>query len=126
MLDTTLQIKKEKKISKKIMNEEIKKYPVYVLNILGQIIPAIWIKDTNCYDHSQFNLHHFIEFQHYNRNKQWYEDRGIKQKLILMRIKTHEQLHFQAIKNMTDEEFETHYKVSRWDLIFNRNKTKRK
>jgi hypothetical protein len=117
---------KEKKLSKKIMNEEIKRHPVYVLNILGQLIPAAWIKSTDDYDHSQFNLHHFIEFQHYKKHSDWYEKQGIKQKLILIRIKTHEQLHFIAIKNLTDEEFEKRYRISRWDLIYSRKHTKRK
>ena len=111
---------REKKLSKKIMNEEIKKYPVYILNIFGQLISANWIKGTDYYDHSKFNLHHFIEFQHYNKHTDWYEKQGIKQKLILMQIKTHEQLHFIAVKNLSDEEFKKHYGISRWDLIFNR------
>lgn len=111
------------KIPKKIMNVEIGKYDVFVLNILGQLIPAPWIKSTADYDHSQYELHHYIAYSHYERNKEWYEERGIKQKLILVRKKTHEQLHFQAVRNMTDEEFEKAYKISRWNLVFNRKHT---
>ena len=37
-----------------------------------------------------------------------------------MSIQLHEQLHFQAIKNLTDEEFKTKYKISRYELIFNK------
>lgn len=104
----------------KNMNKEIKKYDVYALNILGQVVPAPWIKSTANYNHMYLELHHYIPFNIFERNRKWYEERGIKQKLILMLKRIHEQVEFRAIKNMTDEEFEKEFKISRWELIFNR------
>ncbi len=87
---------------------------------MGQLVPVSWIKSTDDYDHSRFNLHHYIEYEAYTGNEEWYEMRGIKQKLILISIPIHEQLHFIAIKNLTDEQFKQKYKISRWKLIYNR------
>lgn len=103
----------------KLMNEEIKKYPIFIINTSGRLIKTNKIKSTNDYSH-QCNLHHYIPYSDYERNKQWYIERGIEQKLILMSIPLHEQLHFQAIKNLTDEEFKAKYKISRYELIFNK------
>ena len=37
-----------------------------------------------------------------------------------MSIPLHEQLHYQAIKNLTDKEFKARYKISRYELIFSK------
>ena len=101
------------------MNDDILKYPIYVFRN-GKLKRTFRIKSTDDYDHYLFNLHHYIEKQHYESNKQWYEDRGIKQFLILLPVVIHEQLHGNAIKNLSDEEFKSRYKISKWDLLFNR------
>ncbi len=111
------------KLRPKIMNREIAIYKIFFLNTSGRLIPVNWIKTTKDYDHFQFELHHYIPYSVYERNKQWFIDRGIEQKLILVKKHTHEQIHFQAIKNLTDYEFEKHYKISRWKLIFNKKHT---
>jgi hypothetical protein len=100
------------------MNDDIKKYPVYALSNQG-LVP-IEITSTNDYNHMTHQLHHFIKQQSYNGNKDWYDNKGIEQKLILLPNFVHEQVHQQAIKNLTDEEFEEKFKISRWELIFNR------
>ena len=51
---------------------------------------------------------------------------GIEQKLILMRKHTHEQLHFQAIKNLTDAEFQNKYNISRRELMLSQEKKPRR
>lgn len=107
-------------MQKHSMNEDILKYDIFVLTRKGELIKTDQIKSTDDYNHFVFSLHHYILKQHYNRNPQWYEDRGIKQKLILMPIAVHEQLHGQAIRNISDNEFKSRYKISRWDLLFNR------
>lgn len=104
----------------KLMDEEIKKYPIYIINTSGKLIKTNRIKSTKDYNHNQCNLHHYIPYSDYEQNKQWYIERGIEQKLILMTIPLHEQLHNQAIKNLTDEEFKAKYKISKYELIFNR------
>lgn len=114
------------KIKPKIMNREISLYEIYSLTKTGQLTRIYWISNTGDYNHSQYELHHYIPYSIYERDKEWFQSRGIKQKLILMRKQTHEQVHFQAIKNLTDKEFEEHYKISRWELIFNRKHFKGK
>nr|DAX39355.1 MAG TPA: hypothetical protein [Caudoviricetes sp.] len=103
------------------MARELKKYQdsIFYVNKLGGLV-KIHLDSLEDYDHSLYNLHHYIEYQHYERNKNWYEDRGIKQKLILMSITLHEHVHNIGIKTLTDAEFEKKYKISRWKLIFNR------
>lgn len=109
---------------KSSMNEDIKKYPVFYY-YKGRLLNADnMIFSTNDYNHSTHNLHHFVEKQHYEKNKNWYEERGIMQKLILMPISMHEQIHNQAIHNLTDAEFLERYKISRWELVFNRKYSK--
>jgi hypothetical protein len=106
------------------INNEIKKYPIYVLATTGTLIRCRAIKSVLDYDHSSYHLHHYIPKGAYYRNKQWYADRGIEQELILMPISIHEQVHNQAVKNLTDTEFEQKYKISRWELVFNKKHTK--
>ena len=113
------------KIPPKIMNREISLYKIFAL-VKGQLKAVHWINDTNDYDHFQFELHHYIPYSIYERNKEWFQSRGIEQKLILMRKHTHEQLHFQAIKNLTDAEFQDKYNISRRELIFNKKYLKGK
>lgn len=106
------------KIPDKVMNAEIQKYNIYLLNKSGKLIRIYSIKSTKDYNHSQFHLHHYIEFQQYEANKEWFIERGIEQKLILVTIATHEQIHCQAVKTLSDEEFKIKYKISRDGLLF--------
>lgn len=41
-----------------------------------------------------------------------------------MKETTHEQVELRAVKNLTDEDFEEKYKISRWELIFNKKHSK--
>ena len=102
------------------MNEEIEKYPIYMLNTQGRLFQIYSIKKTNDYDHNRFALHHYRPYQAFIQNPQWYEERGIKQKLILISHICHEHIHNMGIKNLTDKEFEQKYKISKWELIYNR------
>jgi hypothetical protein len=105
------------------MEKEIQKYPIYVLNKEGKLIRTYQINGTKDYNHYMCNLHHYIPFQEYEKNKKWYQEKGIEQKLILMSIPIHEQIHNQAIKILSDEEFKERYKISKWELIFNKKKS---
>lgn len=117
------ELEREFKMRKHDMNEDIKKYDIFILTRSGKLKKTDRIKSTNDYNHYSFNLHHFIEKQHYNDNENWYKERGITQKLILLPIFIHEQLHGIAVKNLSDEEFKARYKISKWALIFNRKYT---
>lgn len=105
-------------------NADLKLYPVYGLSHQGELIPLPNITSTTNYNHQTHHIHHFIKQQEYNRDKQWFDERGIKQKLILLPVWLHEQVHNQAICNLTDEQFKEKFKISRWDLVFNRRYSK--
>jgi len=63
----------------KIMNNEIIKYPVYLLNKEGKLIRIYWIKTTDDYSHRNYALHHYIPYQAYIKNPEWFKERGIEQ-----------------------------------------------
>lgn len=100
------------------MQQDIKKYPIYRL-VAGELVRCD-IATLEEYNHYAFNLHHYIKQQEYKRNEKWFRDRGIEQKLILLSIPCHEQVHLQAVKNLSDDAFEMAYGISRWELLFNR------
>jgi len=105
----------------KIMNDEIAKYPIYMVNKLGGLVRIYNIKSTKDYNHYTCNLHHFIPYHQYIKKPEWYAEQGIEQKLILMSIPMHEQLHNQAVKVLSDSEFHRRYRIEKSKLIY-RNK----
>ncbi len=108
-----------KEPKKKNMDWEIWNYPCYKLCPRGRLVD-IPLQNTSEYNHQVSNLHHYIPYNQYKHNRKWFQDRGIEQKLILMPTIIHEQLHFQAVNNVSDEEFERLYGISRWELVFNK------
>lgn len=106
------------------MNDDIKEFDIFILTPEGKLQKIEWILTDSDYNHYAFNLHHYILKNQYWDNKQWYNERGIKQKLILLPKSIHEQVHQIAIKNLSDEQFLLSYRISRWDLLFNRKFTK--
>ena len=106
------------------INDDLSRYPVYALSITGEIIQMPHIKTTGDYNHLTHHIHHYIRQGAYARNKWWYDKRGIKQKLFLVPIFLHEQIHHTAVKNLKDEEFQEKFHISRWDLVFNRKFSK--
>ncbi len=108
---------------KSTMSEDIKKYPIYTV-IKGKLIKLNNIKSTADYNHYSHNLHHFIPGQQYEKNKSWFKERGVEQKLLLIPIAMHEHIHNQGVFILSDDDFEVCYKISRWDLIFNRKYSK--
>ena len=83
------------------MNEDIQKYPVYALSQNG-LVP-IEIFSIADYNHQTHQLHHYIRQGAYNGNKEWYDKRGIEQKLILLPCYVHEQVHNTAINNLNKQ-----------------------
>lgn len=104
-------------MAKSTMNEDIKKYPIYALDN-GRLFRIYNIHSTRDYNHYMYSMHHYILRMHYEDNIQWYKDRGIEQKLILLPIYIHEQVHNIAIKNLSDEDFEKYFKISRNKLFY--------
>lgn len=112
-------------LTPKRMNDEIAAYPTYYLTAKGRLT-EIPLASTDEYNHQRLHLHHYIPYEQYmdKQNHKWFIDNGIKQKLILMPIQVHEQVHQAAIKNLSDDDFLYQYGISRWDLIFNKKYTK--
>ena len=107
------------------MNGDLSRYPVYFLTVNGQLMRCSWIKSTDDYDHTTHHIHHYIRKSNYECHKQWYDERGIEQKLIYLPIWLHLIIHNDPSgANVTDEEFETRFNISRWDLVFNRRYSK--
>lgn len=117
------QLERSFNMKKSTMNDDIKEFDIFRLLPSGKLQQIFYINSTADYNHYTHNLHHYIKKQHYDKNKSWYEERGIKQKLILLPISTHEQVHNQAIENLSDDDFYGFYKISRWDLLFNKKHT---
>lgn len=109
---------KSAKVPLKVMNVEIQRFPIYILNSQGKLIKTDRIKDTGDYNHMAVHLHHYIPFRTYYEKIGWFTEHGIEQKLILVTIPMHEQIHEMAVHNLTDREFRRRYKISRKDLIF--------
>lgn len=95
-----------------MMNDDIKKFPVYGLSTQG-LVP-IEIHSTEDYNHYTHHLHHYIKQQDWKRNKEWFIERGIEQKLILMPVQVHVDLH-NCISNFKDK-----YNIDRSELLFSR------
>lgn len=95
-----------------MMNDDIKQFPVYGLSSQG-LVP-IEIYSTEDYNHYTHHLHHYIKQQEWKRNKEWFIERGIEQKLILMPVQCHIDLHACV------SDFEKKYNISREHLLFNR------
>lgn len=119
----TAYMKKKNQKQLKDMAKELEKYKdsVFFLNKLGGLV-KVKINSLDDYNHglNGCELHHFIPYSSYVNNIEWYEARGIKQKLILVSKVLHEHIHNQGIRQLTDTEFEKKYKISRWKLLFNR------
>lgn len=113
----------KKKLPKKDMKKELERYKMNVLFLDNGELKPIQINSLDDYNHYTMELHHYIPYQHYIRNSQWYEERGIQQKLILVSKVCHEHIHNQGVNILTDEEFEKQYKIPRWELIFSRRHT---
>ena len=107
------------------MKSELEKYKdrVYILTNSGGL-KKVYLSSLNDYNHSKMHLHHFIPYSSYSKNSEWYKARGIEQKLILVSIPLHEQIHGHAIRNLDDDDFRRWYGISRRELIFNRKHSK--
>lgn len=95
-----------------MMNDDIKEFSVYGLSTQG-LVP-IEIHSTEDYNHYTHHLHHYIKQQDWKRNQKWFEERGIKQKLILLPVQVHIDLHACV------SDFKKKYNIDRSKLLFSR------
>lgn len=96
-------------------NQEISKYGVFRVEYRKLVFDP-FIQSIKDYNHSIYELHHYIVFQSFSKNKDWYKDRGIEQKLILLPRDVHRNLH------TCRDDFD--YKGFKWfELLFCRKKS---
>lgn len=74
------------------MNEDISKYPVYMVNKNGDL-KRIDIKSTDDYNHWEFELHHFVPQSIRKTQPELYEKIVHLQKLILLPKDVHRSIH---------------------------------
>lgn len=96
------------------MNEDIEKYPVYMVNSTGEL-KQINIESTDDYNHYQFELHHFIPKSLRKTDLKRYNELEHLQKLILLPKNIHHTLH------MCSENF-NYNGLKWWQLLYSRKK----
>ena len=104
---------------KEDLNTQIEKFPVWNY-INKKLIPAIWIKSKDDYNHFTHELHHFVREQQYYRNPKKYEN---IQKLILLPkfIYDKENEKYRSIHadcHSYNKNFETYYGIKLDDIIY--------
>jgi hypothetical protein len=101
--------------------KDLLKYPVYKYYVDTKSIFEV-DKDDLHYNRLRVQAHHYIKQQDYKRNQQWYDLNGLKQKIFLLPIVMHEQLHYTAVKNMDEKQFLDYYGYDREYFLFNRRR----
>ena len=104
----------------KSMNEDIKEFGVWEL-YYNRLRPRPDIQSIYDYNHYCFDLHHYIKAQQYKRNREWFEIRGIKEKLILLPKIIHQHLEYPDFM-MDDENFYRVYRIKKEMLLFDKRK----
>lgn len=104
----------------KTLDEDIKEFGVWKL-YKGRLAPAPEIQTKDDYTHWAMDLHHYIKAQSYKRNRLWYIQNGIKQKLILMPRCMHVHLE-NPVYNLSEEKFYNLYHIHKDMLLFNKRK----
>ena len=60
--------------------------------------------------------HHFIKQQHYKKDPVWYQERGIKQRLIYLWYKLHASVH----SGISDKAFKKRWGIERHEVLFSK------
>jgi hypothetical protein len=102
------------------MNADIKEFGVHVVTPAGRIFKTDKIQSVNDYNHYSHHIHHYIKQQQYNRDKKWFIEKGIQQKLFLIPAIMHQHLE-DPIYRLSEKDFLKKYKVSRQRLLFNKS-----
>lgn len=96
------------------MNEDIAKYPVFMLHN-RELIPAPWIISTDCYNHYSYQLNHFVRKSIRKNSPEFYSRVEYLQKLILMPAQMNYDL-----ETMGEDSFLNKWRVDKNSLVFNR------
>ena len=98
------------------MNDDIKKFPVYIL-YAGRLQDAEWVHDTGTYDHYNWQMHHFIRKSLKKNSPEFYKRVEHLQKLILVPFQMNYDL-----ETMGEKGFFKKWGVNKNDLVFSRLK----
>lgn len=98
------------------MNDDIKKYPCYMVAPDRSICKADWITSTESYNHA-YQLNHFIRKSVRKNSPEFYKRVEHLQKLILMPAQMNYDL-----ETMGEESFYEKWKIDKNSLVFSRLK----
>jgi len=109
---------KLKKSSKQpSMNDDLAKYPKFILVKNKGLIPADYIKTTNDYNHYEIQAHHFIEKTIRKNDPEFYERVEYLQKIIFVPPKVNYE-----IATLSDKRFFDEWGIDKSQVLFNRKK----
>lgn len=98
------------------MNDDLEKYEVWELSARGFLYPS-GIKNTEQYNHSFFQAHHFVRKTLRKTNPKDYARFEKYQKIIILPKKINYDL-----ETMGADTFFKVYNIPKWDLVFDRRK----
>lgn len=98
------------------MNDDIRKYPCFMV-YNGLVVPALWLENTENYNHYCYDLHHFIRQSVRKNSPDFYKRVEHLQRLILMPKQMNLDL-----EELGAEDFYKKWKVDKDNLVFNRKR----
>lgn len=108
------------KVPPKIMNEEIKKYPVFALTPDGELLQVSFVTSTADYNHYLAEMHHYVPYTDWELNTKNVRN-IVEQKLIILPKACHQHLENSDYR-MPKDEFERVYKINPEELLFDINR----
>jgi hypothetical protein len=99
-----------------MMNDDLSLYPVYMF-YGGRLQTADWIKNTQNYDHYNWQIHHFIRQSVRKNSPDFYKRVEYLQKLILVP----KQMNYD-LETMGEKRFKEVWGVNKDDFVFSRKK----
>lgn len=99
-----------------MMNDDLSLYPVYMF-YGGRLQTADWIKNTQNYDHYNWQIHHFIRQSVRKNSPDFYKRVEHLQKLLLVP----KQMNYD-LETMGEKRFKEVYGVNKDDFVFSRKK----
>ena len=98
------------------MNEDIQKYPCYL--VYNKVIQKVdWIESTESYNHYSYQLHHFIRKSIRKNSPEFYKRVEHLQKLLLIPASMNYDL-----ETMSEQGFFKKWGMDKNNLVFNRLK----
>lgn len=101
-----------------VMNKEIARYfdEIYFLKDSGELKKVENVFSTRDYNHVFYDMHHGIKYTIYEKYKEYFMAKGIKQKLFILRKKCHQHLEIHPYI-MSEVEFLKTYNIEKSKLL---------